>query len=136
MHLPSTDAQRHVDEFLARYGEEGTLVLYFTNLLVEIARGEYLNTLSPRIASSPGISEHADKDGRLGSPELLNRREEELRKACERKAVEIVHKIRAQGYLTKFDREPLQDEAVLREVNSKMKAVFKEVFGAEWGSEV
>lgn len=136
MRLPSTDAQRHIDEFLARHGEEGALVLYFTNLLEEIARGEYLNTLSSRIASSPGIGEHTDKDGRLGSPELLDQREKELRLACERKAVEIVTKLRAQGDLARFDQDPLQDEAVLREVNSRMKAIFKEVFGAEWGSEV
>ena len=134
--MPSTDAQRHIDEFLARYGEEGALVLYFTNLLEEIARGEYLNTLDSRIASSPGISEHADKDGRLGSPGLLDQREKQLREACELKAVEIVNKLRALGYLTRFDQDLLQDETVLAEVNAKMKAVFKEVFGVDWGIRV
>lgn len=136
MRLPITDAQRHIDEFLARYGEEGALVLYFANFLEEIARGEYLNTLGSQISASPGISEHTDEDGRLGSPELLKQREEELRRACGRRAVEIVEKLRAEGYLAKFDRDPLQDEAVLREVNSKMKAVFQEVFDVEWGSEL
>lgn len=134
MRLRTTDAQKNLDDFLNRYGDEGALVLFFTNLLEEIIRGEFLHTVDSDVFSSPGIRVH-ESEGHLASGITLKEREGELRRACEHKAAEVVHRLKERGKLEKFDANQFDNPRVRNEVNRALKAVFKQVFGEEWGSE-
>lgn len=51
--MPTTNAQDNLDEFIEKYGEEGILILFFTNLLEEIIRGEFLHTKDTKIEEFP-----------------------------------------------------------------------------------
>ncbi len=136
MHLPSTDPQQMLDEFLARYGRDGVLVLYFTNLLEDIVRGEFLHTLdSEAPSSSPGIIEHAGPGGKLAGKGLLQQKEGDLRRECERRAIQIVEKLKALGLADAFSPEKMEQEAVVHEVNVQLKAIFRDLFSVDWGSE-
>jgi len=136
MHLSMSDAQKNLDEFLVRYGREGVLILLFRSLLEEMIKGEFLHTRNNTLQDSPGIRVFQNKKGHLASSDILKKRETEIKRACERKAREIVLNLKSKGLLSDFDFKLISDESVIREMNHKVKVIFEEVFGARWGDEV
>lgn len=136
MHLPTTNAQDNLDEFIEKYGEEGILILFFTNLLEEIIRGEFLHTKDTKIENSPGILEFQDNDKRLASIDILRKREKDLRIECQKRAQEIVSKLKQRGVISKFDHNLLQNEEVKHQINLQLRSILNEIFGVKWGDEV
>lgn len=126
--------QKNLDEFIARYGKRGVMILYFSNLLEDMVKGEFLHTLNNSMDTSPGILEYSDEQGRLLTSELLDQRADELRRECELRAIGIVDGLQRKGYLERFGAHTLEDEFVIQEINSQLREIFQEVFGAEWGS--
>ena len=134
--MRNTDTQKNLDEFIARYGKRGVMILYFSNLLEDMVKGEFLHTLNNSMDTSPGILGYSDEQGRLLTSELLNQRADELRRECELRAIGIVDRLQRKGYLERFGAHTLEDESVIQEINSQLREIFKEIFGAEWGSEI
>ena len=128
--------QKNLDEFIARYGKRGVMILYFSNLLEDMVKGEFLHTQDDNMDASPGILEYSDEHGRLLTSELLDQRADELRRECELRAIGIVDRLQRKGSLERFGSHTLEDEFVIQEVNSQLREIFQEIFGAEWGSEV
>lgn len=128
--------QRNLDEFIARYGKEGVMILFFSNLLEDMVKGEFLHTLNNSTHTSPGILEYLNKQGRPLTSELLDQRANELERECELRAIGIVDRLQRKGYLDRFGAHTLEDESVTQEINSQLREIFQEVFGAEWGSEI
>lgn len=134
--MPTTNAQDNLDEFIEKYGEEGILILFFTNLLEEIIRGEFLHTKDTKIENSPGILEFQDNDKRLASIDILRKREKDLRIECQKRAQEIVSKLKQRGVISKFDHNLLQNEEVKHQINLQLRSILNEIFGVKWGDEV
>lgn len=110
------------------------MILYFSNLLEDMVKGEFLHTLNDSMDTSPGILEYSDEQGRPLTSELLDQRADELRRECELRAIGIVDRLQRKGYLERLGAHTLEDEFVIQEVNSQLREIFQEVFGAEWGS--
>jgi len=135
MQLPTTDARNNLNEFLDRHGKKGILVLYFSNLLEEIVRGEYLHTITKESSTSPGIREYSGDSNDLASREILDQRSLELHQACVLRATKVVEGLCDRGLLEDFERQASMNSAVAHEVNIALKAIFREVFNVNWGNE-
>ena len=134
MHLPTTSSQRNLDEFLHKHGRNGVLVLFFANLLEEMARGEFLNTIDKQASNSPGIVHYLDHRGRTLSAEKWEEKKSALRAQCIARASVIVQKMEVRGSLDSFDGSRSLDPDSLKGMTSTLRDIMEDVFGAEWGS--
>lgn len=86
--------------------------------------------------NSPGILEFQDNDKRLASIDILRKREKDLRIECQKRAQEIVSKLKQRGVISKFDHNLLQNEEVKHQINLQLRSILNEIFGVKWGDEV
>jgi len=131
-----SNVEKNVSSFLEKYGGEGFLELYFTNLLFEMVK-DNIHSRSDSIKNSPGLQYYFDKNGKYESATKLKEFDKKLKDECMKKSKKIVSLIKKRELVSKFgiDLNTIT-QSLSDDVNNQIKAIFKEVLGIEWGGEV
>jgi len=118
-------AEQNIKEFIAKYGKEGFLKLFFTNYLYELA--EYYLHSKGKKGEDAGLLFYVDFKGRVYSPQELAQFRNELRKACSERAVWIVQKIRDLGLVEQLGEDPSANPEVSRLLTESLDEILKEL---------
>lgn len=128
--------QKNINEFIEKYGQEGFLELYFTNLLYEMVK-DNIRSKTEKVKDSPGLQYYFDKNGNFEKSSRLKEFNEKLRIECNKKSKQIVELIEKKKLISKFGIDFDKITASLsKEMDDQIKDIFKKVVGVEWGEKV
>jgi len=128
--------RKNLHDFLEKYGKEGFLKLYFTNLLFEMVKDE-IHTRSDSVKNSPGLQYYFNKEGNYENASKLEEFNKRLKNECMKKSELIVSLVEKKNMISKFGVDLNKITEVLsNEIEKQMKDIFKEVFDVKWGEEV
>ena len=123
--MTEPNAEQNIKEFIAKYGKEGFLKLFFTNYLYELA--EYYLHSRGKKDEDAGLLFYVDFKGRIYSPQELAQFRNDLRKACSERAVRIVQKIRDLGLVEQLGEDPSANPEVSRLLTKSLDEILKEL---------
>jgi len=128
--------QKNISDFIEKYGQEGFLELYFTNLLYEMVK-DNIRSKTEKVKDSPGLQYYFDKNGNFEKSSRLKEFNEKLRIECNKKSKQIVELIEKKKLISKFGIDFDKITASLsKEMDDQIKDIFKKVVGVEWGEKV
>jgi hypothetical protein len=128
--------QNNIHQFIEKYGQEGFLELYFTNLIYEMVK-DNIRSKTKKIENSPGMQYYFDKNGDVEKSSKLKEFDEKLKIECNKKAKQIVELIIKEDLISKFGIDFDEISASLaKEMDEHIKDIFKKVIGVEWGEKV
>jgi len=128
--------QKNISDFISKYGQEGFLELYFTNLLYEMVK-DNIRSKTDKVKNSPGLQYYFDKNGNFESTSKLKEFDVKLKSECNKKSKKIVELIQKKNLISKFGVDINKITASLsEEMDEHIKKIFKEVVGVEWGEKV
>jgi len=130
------EIQKNINDFINKYGQEGFLELYFTNLLYEMVK-DNIRSKTDKVKNSPGLQYYFDKNGNFESTSKLKQFDIKLKNECSKKSKIIVELIKKKNLMSEFgvDINKITTSRSV-EMDKHVKDIFKEVLGVEWGEKI
>jgi len=123
MTTTKADAERNLKEFLDQHGRRGFLRLLLTNYLFELAM-YYLHTeKNPVVKEDTGYRFYVDGKERVYKPDEIERFKQDLRRACEKKALLIIENLKKMEILEKVDTDFMADPKVAKLVQEAFESL-------------
>ena len=102
--------QNNVNDFINKYGQEGFLELYFTNLLYEMVK-DNIRSKTDSVKNSPGMQYYFDKNGNFEKTSKLKEFDIKLKTECNKKSKQIIELIKKRKETDKIDIAMVEEQS-------------------------
>lgn len=120
----SNEAENKLREFIDRYGIEGFLTLFFTNYLYELVL-HFLHSKGKGESDTSRL--YYTYQGKVYTPEEIEKFEKELKYECSKRARTIVNSLKELGLLKKLTDKPLEDPEVTKLLEENLESILREI---------